>query len=131
MKFKYIIGAVIVIGAIVGTTYLIKSNKEKNAWDKDFDATPSKPIKPAEVAPREDTKNERNSKDDFDDVKSEFVEKKTESVDTISARHKEAAKVMEESLRNIVDESSAPETKSENADDLDDMDDALDKLLDK
>ena len=51
--------------------------------------------------------------------------------ESIVARHQEAAIQMENSLKNILDESSLGDVVSENDDDLTEMDDALDKLLDE
>ncbi len=130
MKSKYIIGAVIIIGNLAVIAYLIyKSNKKKDERDKNFDIKSSRVIK--DVIPVQEKDIDNNSIGDMKEAISDFIENKTGTIDTFSVRHQDAAKMMEESLKHIVEEASSEEFKSDNAGDLDEIDGVLDSLLDE
>lgn len=126
MKMKYIVGALVIVAVGAGVYYICKKSEDKEN-DTACDAKVSENDNISEpIAVNKDTSE--------DIIEKEIIiteEKKAEMQESIVARHQEAAIQMENSLKNILDESSLGDVASENDDDLTEMDDALDKLFDE
>lgn len=120
---KYAFGVMAVIAVGVGIYYLMS---KKNGISKDESIKTKKDT----ISNTNEQVNSIISEDILSSEINRFDTKRAESTDSIVSRHKEAAKIIEESLHNIMSDDKQTIV-SENKEDLEEMSDALDKLLDE
>lgn len=123
---KYFLGTLVIVAVGAGVYYLCRK----------------KSIKETETSTNQNKNKKADISEDFSRVAEglnnniekeieQTVEKKEGVHESIVTRHQEAAREMEKSLKNILDDTTQSDITSENEDDLSEIDDALDKLLDE
>lgn len=117
MKAKYVVGIVAVATIGCGVFLAVKSQAKNKNVEKE-QTNPS-----ASMVEKNDTKSDFQAEAEKSACTRAYVQ------ESIERRHKEAAKVMDESLKNIVREPvQTPVSEGEEV--FEEMDRALDKLLD-
>lgn len=112
MKMKYVLCGAIVLAVGVGIAYVLHHKNDKEI------------IRDVDNQSEPDLTKVQN---DIIVAEQETAKERAETINAISDRHKEATKIMKESLENIVSTDNLVET--ENTETLDSIMDDIDKLM--